>query len=464
MLLKRILASALTTLITLALFAPPSIAAQSAFSLGITGGGEISPGGSAAFTVTLSSVSDADGILGGDVYLSYDTALLSFVGAELVSSPSDGWTAELYGDENGTLHIGFYDDKLTTPVMPGGSASFRVVFAAASSASGKTASVSVSDCDFLTGAYEKTAAGFFGSAATLRIGKDKTDDGTVDIVIITDLDEPSDGAVLDKTAQSETIGIEITSVKWTPDADAFEEEQLYTVIVSLQAVGGYEFSDGATVSIDGYLATLERVSEVSAVASYTFKSTAESVWTNPFTDVAASDSFYEAVRYVNMRSLFLGVSETEFAPEAIMTRAMFVTVLGRLADVDTSLYVKSGFDDVPEGQWYSPYVAWAANSGIVMGYNPRQFGLDDKITVEQAAAILYRYADFMKRDVSESSALTECSDCADISSWALTSVKWAVGSGVYAVDGGKLEPRADASRALVAKLFYGYAENFGERS
>ena len=157
---------------------------------------------------------------------------------------------------------------------------------------------------------------------------------------------------------------------------------------------------------------------------------------NPFVDVNPGDAYYDAVLYVYENGLFKGVSETEFAPDTTMTRAMFVTVLGRMAGVNPLLYQKSSFTDVEVGQWYSPYVEWAAQSGIVLGYGDGTFGLNDEITVEQAAVILARYAAFTGRSTYTLRTLHDFADSADVSDWAVYSMKWIVNTGIYTGENG----------------------------
>ena len=179
---------------------------------------------------------------------------------------------------------------------------------------------------------------------------------------------------------------------------------------------------------------------------------------NPFVDVNPGDAYYDAVLYVYENGLFKGVSETEFAPDTTMTRAMFVTVLGRMAGVNPLLYQKSSFTDVEVGQWYSPYVEWAAQSGIVLGYGDGTFGLNDEITVEQAAVILARYAAFTGRSTYTLRTLSDFADSADVSDWAVYSMKWIVSSGIYTGENGMLSPKSLAKRSLVAAMLYNYAD------
>ena len=178
---------------------------------------------------------------------------------------------------------------------------------------------------------------------------------------------------------------------------------------------------------------------------------------NPFIDVSPADAYYDAVLYVYENGLFKGVSEIQFAPNTTMTRAMFVTVLGRMAGVNPLLYQKSSFTDVEMGQWYSPYVEWAAKSGIVLGYGDGTFGLNDDITVEQAAVILTRYAAFTGRSTYTLRTLHDFADAADVSDWAVYSMKWIVSSGIYTGENGMLSPKSLAKRSLVAAMLYNYA-------
>ena len=177
-------------------------------------------------------------------------------------------------------------------------------------------------------------------------------------------------------------------------------------------------------------------------------------WNNPFTDVLPEDSFYAAVRFVNQKGLFQGVSKTEFAPDVTMTRAMFVTVLGRLAGVDVNLYKNVQFIDVKENEWYTPYVGWAKEKGIVEGYGNGYFGVHDTITIEQAGVILERYARFIRQDTSSDIALLHYDDADQVSYWAEDAMNWLVQRGIYEGKGLLLTPRAPASRARIAEFLH----------
>ena len=117
--------------------------------------------------------------------------------------------------------------------------------------------------------------------------------------------------------------------------------------------------------------------------------------TNPFTDVEESDWFYDGVQYVFEHDLMKGtkstIFETLFEPDRVTQRGMIVTILHRL-DGTPSVTTPCPFEDVPHESNYEVAITWAANNGIVMGYNDTTFGPYDDITRQQIAAILYRYA------------------------------------------------------------------------
>ncbi|MEA5038625.1 MAG: S-layer homology domain-containing protein [Clostridiaceae bacterium] len=177
-------------------------------------------------------------------------------------------------------------------------------------------------------------------------------------------------------------------------------------------------------------------------------------WANPFKDVLADAWYYKSVAFVSTRGLFNGTSDTIYSPDAGMTRAMFVTVLGRLAGVDQSQYTGSGFDDVADGSWYSAYVAWASKEGIVNGYGNRLFGPDDFVTREQMAAILARYAEVMQIELpGTKNGLTLFADSNKISGWAEEPVRLMQAAGILQGSGdNRFNPKKTATRVEVAAV------------
>lgn len=181
----------------------------------------------------------------------------------------------------------------------------------------------------------------------------------------------------------------------------------------------------------------------------------------PFDDVSRLDSYYAAVRYVYNCGLFQGVSSTKFAPSAPLTRAMFVTVLGRLCEVNTADFTESGFTDVPDGQWYTPYVDWAAHGGIVNGIGGNRFDPIGEITHEQMIKIVAGLGRLLGLGTDETSdTLVLFDDRAEISSWAVDSVAYCVANGL--IDNtGMLQPAAPSSRADAAEIVARFAKLYG---
>ena len=114
--------------------------------------------------------------------------------------------------------------------------------------------------------------------------------------------------------------------------------------------------------------------------------------TDGFTDVPSDAWYAGAVQYCRENGLMAGTSDTTFAPEATLTRAMLVTILWRQAEKPVVNYLMQ-FSDVPEGQWYSEAVRWAASETLVAGYGDGRFGTNDPITQEQLDLIFQRYTD-----------------------------------------------------------------------
>lgn len=117
----------------------------------------------------------------------------------------------------------------------------------------------------------------------------------------------------------------------------------------------------------------------------------------PFTDVAADNAWLNGIRYVYESGIMNGVSDTGFDPQGTLTRAMLVTILRRMEQIDPEEYDTVSFTDVdPIGTWnYAPYVEWAARNGIVLGYGDGTFGPMDPVTCEQAVLMLQRYARYL---------------------------------------------------------------------
>jgi len=164
-----------------------------------------------------------------------------------------------------------------------------------------------------------------------------------------------------------------------------------------------------------------------------------------------------AESYINfafIRNLFIGVGENRFAPDGTMTRAMFATVLSRVEEADLSGFDESPFADVDIDAWYGRTVAWAAGTGIVLGYGDGRFGPGDAITREQMAAMIHRYLKWKGYGLSKKVPENTFADQNSISPWALEAVLSIQNAGIIVGKPGNLfDPQNTATRAEVATVF-----------
>ncbi len=176
-----------------------------------------------------------------------------------------------------------------------------------------------------------------------------------------------------------------------------------------------------------------------------------------FADVPKNAWYVGAVEYAVQNGLMNGVGGDQFNPEGSMTRAMLVTVLWRFEGEPEA--GKNTFSDVPNGQWYTDAVAWAAANGVVNGVGNNRFAPEGKITREQMATILYRYAEKKGIDTSKRAELGAFPDAKQVSAYAKDPVQWAVAEKIINGSDGKLLPQGDATRAQVATILMRFIEN-----
>ena len=167
-----------------------------------------------------------------------------------------------------------------------------------------------------------------------------------------------------------------------------------------------------------------------------------------FLDIAPNAWYKDAVQYAYDSGLMTGVSANEFAPEQTTTHAMIVSMLARLEGVESAN--NAGFADV-SNEWYATAVNWAANVGVVNGYEDSTFRPNTAITREQLAAILMNYAQYKGQDVSARADLNGYTN--QPSTWAQEAISWSVVEGLLTgVTADTLQPQGAATRAQVAAI------------
>ena len=253
------------------------------------------------------------------------------------------------------------------------------------------------------------------------------------------------------------------------NASPSNAEKGATITITLSPDKGYKL-DKLTVT-DGSGKTVSTVKKSDTVYTFTMPASAVKVGVSyvkatetpsetKFNDVSANDWFASAVDYVTGKGMMNGTADNTFSPKANTTRGMVVTVLYRLENQPSTS--AASFTDVASGAYYANAVAWANANGIVSGYGSGKFGPNDKVTREQLAAILYRYAQYKKYDVSvgEDTNILSYDDAQSISTYAIPAIQWACGAGVVTgKSGSKLDPKGNATRAEVAAMLMRFCEN-----
>lgn len=272
---------------------------------------------------------------------------------------------------------------------------------------------------------------------------------------VTDKTVDTTGAVIIEVTVTSN-GKEITSFGGKPLTvsipvdSTFTEDESYKVIV-ISGDGSTETLTGKCVKVDGKLYVEVAVTHLSTFAVTTRKAM-------PFTDVNNHWAL-DGIQYAYDNDLMNGVGNDKFDPDGTLNRAMLITILYRL-EGEPAVTAPNPFTDVASGQWYTNAVVWASENSIVNGYGGRLFGPTDNITREQMAAMLLRYSNYKKYDVTKANDLASYTDAADISPWALSAMKWANAEGLIngrtattIVSGG------NATRAEAATILMRYMEN-----
>lgn len=181
---------------------------------------------------------------------------------------------------------------------------------------------------------------------------------------------------------------------------------------------------------------------------------------NSFTDIK-SHWAKDDIEFAIENNLFSGVSKDIFSPDTPMTRAMFVTVLGRYSKIDTSSKNDSLFKDVDSKQYYAPYINWAFESGIVNGISSSEFAPNDPITREQMSVLIYNYSKFNEVNIDEDTKndTFKFTDDSSISDWAKDIINKMGNTGLISGKGNNtFDPKGIATRAESASILKRYIE------
>lgn len=181
--------------------------------------------------------------------------------------------------------------------------------------------------------------------------------------------------------------------------------------------------------------------------------------TGRFDDVKPGRWYNGAVDYVCDKGLMSGMSETTFEPDSATSRAMLVKVLYNY-EGEPAATNDMPFTDVADGKWYTNAVRWAYAHDIVSGTTDTTFSPETKITREQFAAILYRYAKYKNYDVSGEADMSVFTDFETSSTYARSALAWANAGGyITGMNATTLSPRSNATRAQMASILQRFVTN-----
>ncbi len=203
---------------------------------------------------------------------------------------------------------------------------------------------------------------------------------------------------------------------------------------------------------------------VSILPSELLAANADDAATEPvrssFSDVKSNDWFYEHVMYAVENGLFTGISNTKFDPKGTMTRAMYVTVMGHIAEIDSHKYKgKQLFSDVGANSWYAPYVIWAKEMGITSGVGDQKFDPNGLVTREQMAVLTVKFFDVYGIPLPEKTTFTKPKDLETVASYAKEAVLKLWYCGLFKGDKrGNFNPKSNATRAEAAAFCRGIDE------
>jgi len=170
------------------------------------------------------------------------------------------------------------------------------------------------------------------------------------------------------------------------------------------------------------------------------------------------------ISFVTSRGLISGATSTTFAPDTAITRADFITALGKLAGSAGTArpdgYKQSSFTDVSDSSAAMPYIEWAAANEIVSGTGGGKFSPDAAITREQMALMMVNYAKATSQTLYVTRQAVTFADDAKISSWAKDAVKAVQQAGIITGKTSNLfDPQGSATRAEASAILRRFAEN-----
>ncbi len=171
---------------------------------------------------------------------------------------------------------------------------------------------------------------------------------------------------------------------------------------------------------------------------------------------ASTTAWYTTyVNYALQTGLLNGTTATTFAPNAAMTRAQFVTILGRASDIEDSSAANPAtatFADVNTSAYYASHVAWAVEEGIINGTSATTFSPNENISRQDMVKIMGIFADVADIDLPAADDDFTFSDDAKIRAYAKAYVYQLHEAGIIVGNNNAFDPTGDTTRAAATKV------------
>lgn len=153
------------------------------------------------------------------------------------------------------------------------------------------------------------------------------------------------------------------------------------------------------------------------------------------------------------RGVLKGTGEDKFEPDTTISRAMVTEVFMRISR-DKSINQNIEFTDVKADDWYNNSVKWAADKNIVTGFEDGSFKANQKVTIQEFAAMLDRLITKYNINLPVVNPVNR-NDFEYINAWSRESVIRMVEFGLINLDeNGKIDPNREFKRVEIAEALY----------
>lgn len=232
------------------------------------------------------------------------------------------------------------------------------------------------------------------------------------------------------------------------DYTVYIQPTLYTLVDghALELTIEVAANSGITLTIDNANTYIELPTQEKVTFSRAFLDVQSDVW------------FANAVKYVVDEGIFSGMTQNTFEPQGTMTRGMMATVLYNLAG-RPAVSGQVSFADVETGSWYYDAILWASQNNIVSGFSQTQFAPNANVTREQMVVMLCNYAKYLGMAQDKTADVSTFTDADSISSYAVSAMEWACGEElVHGYEDGTVAPLNSIKRCEVALIMMNFSQ------